>query len=96
MLFDALLDGSVGKESTCKARDAGDAEDVSLIPGWRKSPGEEMGIHSTSLAWKLPRTEEPGGLQSMGQQRVGHGWGLMHTHMVFDIVTSSYWIDFLF
>ena len=50
MLFDALLDGSVGKESTCKARDAGDAEDVSLIPGWRKSPGEEMGIHSTSLA----------------------------------------------
>ena len=33
---------------------------------------EEMAIHSSILAWKVPRTEEPGGLQSMGSQRVGH------------------------
>ena len=31
---------------------------------------EEMAIHSSILAWKMPRTEEPGGLQSMGSQRV--------------------------
>ena len=33
---------------------------------------EEMATHSSILAWKIPWTEEPGGLQSMGLQRVGH------------------------
>ena len=33
---------------------------------------EEMATHSSILAWRIPRTEEPGGLQSMGSQRVGH------------------------
>ena len=32
-----------------------------------------MGTHSNILAWRIPWTEEPGGLQSMGSQRVGHG-----------------------
>ena len=31
-----------------------------------------MATHSSILAWEVPRTEEPGGLQSMGSQRVGH------------------------
>ena len=33
---------------------------------------KEMAAHSSILAWKIPWTEEPGGLQSMGSQRVGH------------------------
>ena len=33
---------------------------------------EEMATHSSTLAWKIPWTEEPGRLQSMGSQRVGH------------------------
>ena len=33
-----------------------------------------MAPHSSTLAWKIPRMEEPGGLQSMGSQRVGHDW----------------------
>ena len=33
---------------------------------------KEMATHSSILAWKIPRTEEPGGLQSTGVQRVGH------------------------
>ena len=33
---------------------------------------EEMATHSSILAWKIPWTEEPGGLQSMGRQRVRH------------------------
>ena len=33
---------------------------------------EEMAIHSSIIAWKIPWTEEPGRLQSMGSQRVGH------------------------
>ena len=31
-----------------------------------------MATHSSILAWRIPRTEEPGGLQSMGSQRIGH------------------------
>ena len=39
----------------------------------RKIPLEEdMATYSKILAWRIPRTEEPGGLQSMGSQRVGH------------------------
>ena len=39
----------------------------------REDPLEkEMATHSSILAWEIPRTEEPGGLQSMGLQRVGH------------------------
>ena len=39
----------------------------------REDPLEkEMTIHSSTIAWKIPWTEEPGRLQSMGSQRVGH------------------------
>ena len=41
----------------------------------REDPLEkEMATHSTILAWRIPWTEEPGGLQSTGSQRVGHDW----------------------
>ena len=40
--------------------------------GWEDPPEEEMATHSSILAWKIPWTEEPGGLQSMGSQRVRH------------------------
>ena len=45
---------------------------------WVRSLGQEdpleegMATHSSILAWEIPQTEEPGGLQSMGSQRVGH------------------------
>ena len=41
--------------------------------GWEDTLEKEMATHSSTLAWKIPWTEEPGGLQSMGSQRVGHG-----------------------
>ena len=40
--------------------------------GWEDPLEDEMAIHPSILAWKIPWTEEPGGLQSMGSQRVGH------------------------
>ena len=46
--------------------------DVDLIPWFRRSLEKEMATHSSLLAWEIPWTEEPGGLQSMGLQRVGH------------------------
>ena len=46
----------------------------------REDPLEkEMATHSSILAWRIPWTEEPGGLQSMWLQRVGHDW--THTHI---------------
>ena len=52
---------------------AGDAEGLSSILGWRRSLGKEMAAHSNTIAWESPWTEVPGGLQSMGStQRVGH------------------------
>ena len=40
--------------------------------GWEDPLEKEMATHSSTLAWKIPRSEEPGRLQSMGLQRVGH------------------------
>ena len=42
--------------------------DSGLIPGSGRSPGGGNGTHSSILTWKIPWTEEPGGLQSMGLQ----------------------------
>ena len=58
--------GIDGKESTCNAGDPG------LIPGLGRSPGEGNATHSSILARRIPWIEGPGGLQSMGSQRVGH------------------------
>ena len=58
--------GSHGKESTCNAGDLG------LIPGFDDPLEKRTTTHSSILAWRIPWTEEPGGLQSMGSQRVRH------------------------
>ena len=42
--------------------------------GWKDPLKKEMATHSSILAWKIPWTEEPDGLQSMGLQRVRHDW----------------------
>ena len=44
--------------------------DLGSIPGWGRSLEKEMATHSSILAWKIPWTEEPDKLQSMGSQRV--------------------------
>ena len=52
--------------------DTGDLKDSNLISGLGRSPLEEgMATHSSILARRIPWTEDPGGLQSMGPQRVG-------------------------
>ena len=51
---------------------AGDARDSSSIPGWEDPLEKAVATHSSILAWGVPWTEEPGGLTSMGSQRVGH------------------------
>ena len=61
--------GSVVKNPLANA---GDSRDPGSIPGLGRSPGGGNGTHSRILAWEIPWTEEPGELQSMGSQRVGH------------------------
>ena len=51
---------------------ARDIRDEGLIPGLGRSPGEGNGNPSSILLWRIPGTEEPERLQSMGPQRVGH------------------------
>ena len=46
---------------------------------------KEMATHSRILAWRIPWTEEPGGPQFMGSQRVGHDWLTKHFHFFFHI-----------
>ena len=58
---------------------AGDAGDAGLISGLRRSLGGGNGNHSSILAWRIPWTEETGGLQFTGSQRVGHD--LAHKHV---------------
>ena len=50
----------------------GDARDTGSIPGQEDPLEKEMATHSNILTWKIPWTEEPGGLHYMGSQRVGH------------------------
>ena len=45
---------------------------VAQIPGWEDPLEEGMAMHPSILAWRIPWTEEPGGLQSMGVSRVRH------------------------
>ena len=56
--------GSAGKKSVCNMGDLGS------IPGSEDPLEKEMAAHSSILAWGIPGTEEPGGLQSMGLQRI--------------------------
>ena len=53
---------------------------------YETNPENAMAPHSSTLAWKIPWTEEPGGLQSMGSLRVGHDWATS-----LSLFTFMYW-----
>ena len=55
--------GSDSKESACSVRDLG------LIPGLGRSLEKGTATHSSILAWEIPWTEDPGGLQSIGSRK---------------------------
>ena len=67
-----LPNGSMSKESACNGEDTGY---TGLILGWGRSPGGRSGNpHFSILAWIIPQTEKPGGLQSMGSQESDMTW----------------------
>ena len=71
-VFKGYLRCLSGKESSCQCKETQEMWVWSL--GWEDPLEEEMAPHSSILAWEIPWTEEPGGLQSTGWQRVGHSW----------------------
>ena len=72
---------------------------------WEDPLGKEMAPHSSTLAWRIPWREQPGRLQSMGLQRVGHDWLTslhfmiwQNTHIIQTIVLILFcpkWFDLL-
>ena len=80
------------------------AQTVKRLPArwktWVQSLGQEdplekeMATHSSTLAWKIPRMEEPGGLQSMGSQRVGHD-SVTSLHLSFSISPSNEYLGLI-
>ena len=60
--------------------------------GWEDPLGKEMATHSSILAWEIPGTEEPGRLQSMGSQQVGHDRETAHEHAIYMIKIYMYHI----
>jgi len=82
----SLYFGFLGSTSSNEpASSTGDPRDVGSVT--REDPPEEVtATPSSALAWRTPRTEEPGGLQSMGSQRVRHdGRDLAHTLLCFTL-----------
>ena len=67
--LEATRDFPGGSDGKASANNAGDPDSN---PGSGRSPGEGNVTHSSILAWRIPWTEEPGRLQSMRSQRVGH------------------------
>ena len=65
-MFKDSSGSSDGKESACNA------VDLSSVPLWEDPLEKGMATHSSILAWRIPWTEEPGGLRSMRSERVGH------------------------
>ena len=61
----------------------------------REDPLEKaVAPHSRTLAWKISWTEEPGRLQSMGSQRVGHDWVTSHSHSECHIIGIMWYVAF--
>ena len=81
--MDCFPGGSVSKDSACNVRDPG------FNPGLERSLEKGMAATQSSfLAWRIPWTEESGGLESMGLQRVGHDWAT-NTYTFFSL--GSWW-----
>ena len=70
-----------GEESACNS---GAAQDTVWSLGQQNPLEKGTATHSSILAWKIPWTEKPGGLQSTGSQIIGHHWrNLEHTHTAY-------------
>ena len=77
---------------------AGDVRDSGLTPGWEDHLEKGMATHPSILTWRIPWTEEPGGLQSLGSWRVGHDWATaaFTVTWISRILYQVVWCQFVF
>ena len=69
---------------------AEDVRDVSLIPGSGRAPEEGMATYFSILTWRIPWTEEPDGLRSIGSQRIRQYWSdlaCMHPNIIYILIS---------
>ena len=91
-LYNFILGGSVVKNPPAMQETCAETWIRSL--GWEDPLEKEMATHSNILAWTIPWREEPGRLQYMQSQRVGHNWVTnIHTHTSF--VSSTSFVSFI-
>ena len=67
--------------------------------GWEDILEKGMATHSSILAWRIPWTEDPGGLQSMGSQKVGHDWialAYTDTGIIYNIYNTFIYLNYIF
>ena len=67
--------------------------------GWEDPLQEGMAIHSSIIALRIPWTEEPGRLQSLGSQRVGHNrsdWACMHAYGTKEVFSNFLLVDWIY
>ena len=95
LLQSAVVDGASQMVQLVKnpPAKAGDSRDEVSAPGSGRSPGVGNATQPSILACRIPQTEEPGGLQSMGSYRVKHKWTIEHPHR--DTVVDKYNCRFL-
>ena len=79
--------------------EAGDVRDADLVPGLGRSPGEEMATYCIILVWRIPLSEEPGGLLAIESHSVRDDWGdSAHIHTpanTADFTGRIIWPDFV-
>ena len=81
---------TIRKEPACNE---GDNEMWLWSPGWEDSREEGLETHFSILAWRIPWMEEPGGLQSIGSQKVRHNWNdLAYMHRPEKYVWSQWYM----
>ena len=84
-----FLGGASGKEPACQCRRHEGMRVRSL--GREDLPEKEMATHSSILPWRIPRTEEPGRVQSMESHRVGYDWSILAQNVTQQKVLTSWW-----
>ena len=70
---------------------AEDTGDLSLIPGSGRPLEEEMATHSSILAWKIPWTEEPGGLYSQWGHKESDMTACTHMHCIYSYISNTFY-----
>ena len=88
-IYTGFPNGSAVKNLPPNTGDTGDQETWVWSLDQEDPLEEEMATHSSTLAWKIPWTEEPDWLQSMGLQRVGHNWAWAHTWREIDNANTN-------